>query len=302
MSFRPGQFVTLVIAAALAGATLATAQICIEDHGFAPVGDTRIYYEVAGRGEPVVLLHGGQLDSRMWDAQWAPLAARFRVVRYDARGFGGSALTTAAFSHYDDLAGLLDYLGIERAHLIGLSLGGRTAISFALTYPQRVRSLVLVGPGLSGFDFPGDDGSTQRWWERLNAALAGDLAKATELWLADPFMAPAMEQPELARRLRRIADENRHVFLANPILDREPTPPAAGRVAEIKAPTLLVLGGRDLPMIKAIVELLQGKVGGAKRLDIPGAGHMVPMEKPAEFNAPVIEFLAGVAGAAAPAR
>ena len=301
MSERCGRVALVAVAAALAGVIAAGAQVCIEDHGFAPVGDTRIYYEVAGRGEPVVLLHGGLLDSRMWDAQWAPFAARFRVVRFDARGFGGSALTAAAFSHYDDLAGLLDYLGVERAHLVGLSLGGQTAINFALTYPRRVRSLVLVGPGLSGFELPGDD-SAQRWWDRVNAALAGDLAKATELWLADPFMAPAMEQPELARRLRRIADENRQVWLANPILDRTPVPPAAGRVAEIKAPTLLVLGGRDLPVIKAIVELLQGKVAGAKRLDIPGAGHMAPMEKPAEFNAPVIEFLAGVAGAAAPAR
>jgi pimeloyl-ACP methyl ester carboxylesterase len=291
----------LAVAAVLAGALSAGAQVCVEDHGFAPVGDTRLYYEVAGRGEPVVLLHGGLLDSRMWDAQWAPFAARFRVVRFDARGFGGSALTAAAFSNYEDLAALLDYLGVERAHLVGLSLGGQTAINFALTYPQRVSSLVLVGPGLSGFELAGDD-SGQRWWERVNAALAGDLAKATELWLADPFMAPAMEQPELARRLRRIAVENPQVWLANPILDRTPVPPAVGRVAEIKAPTLLVLGGRDLPVIKAIVELLQAKVAGAKRLDIPGAGHMVPMEKPAEFNAPVIEFLTGVAGAAAPAR
>jgi len=301
MAVRSMQPALLIVVMTLAGATVAGAQICLEDHGFAPVGDTRIYYEVAGKGEPVVLLHGGLLDSRMWDAQWAPFAARFRVIRFDARGFGGSALTAAAFSNYDDLAGLLDYLGIERVHLVGLSLGGQTAINFALTYPQRVRSLVLVGPGLSGFELPGDDGA-ERWWERVNAALTGDLAKATELWLADPYMAPAMEQPELARRLRRIADENRHVWLANPILDRTPVPPAADRVAEIRAPTLLVLGGRDLPVIKAIVELLQGKVAGAKRLDIPGAGHMVPMEKPAEFNAPVIEFLAGVAGGDARAR
>jgi pimeloyl-ACP methyl ester carboxylesterase len=105
--------------------------------GFAPVDDTRLFYEVKGSGDPVVLIHGGQLDSRMWDDQFEPYAREFRVLRYDVRGFGGSPATNAPYSNADDLAALMDYLGMPKAHVVGLSLGGMVATDFAVTHPNR---------------------------------------------------------------------------------------------------------------------------------------------------------------------
>ena len=115
-----------------AAAATAGAQAPRRASGFAEVNGTRLYYETAGRGLEVVLIHGGLVDSRLWDAQVGPLSKRFRVVRYDLRGFGRSAAADGPFSHLEDLRALLDFLKIERASLVGLSLGGIIAADFAL--------------------------------------------------------------------------------------------------------------------------------------------------------------------------
>jgi pimeloyl-ACP methyl ester carboxylesterase len=260
-------------------------------HGFAPVEGTRLFYEVKGSGPAVVLIHGGQLDSRMWDDQFDLLARRFTTVRYDVRGYGGSFQPDQLYSDASDLAALLDYLKIRKAHLVGLSLGGRVAGDFAVAHPQRVRSLTLVGPGLSGYEPPGAEEGDLRMWNLLKVARDEGPEKVTEAWLKDPFMAPAMEQAQLSARLRRLTRENAHCWLRNPILQRSPTPPAAKRLDEIKAPTLLVLGDRDVPQIKATIETLERGIRGSQKVVIKGAGHLVNMERPEEFNQALLAFL-----------
>lgn len=155
---------------------------------------TRLFYEVSGAGEPVVLIHGGQLDSRMWDTEFALLAREFRVLRYDVRGFGGSARPEGhTFSNAEDLRALLDYVGFEKAHLVGLSLGGRIALDFAPLYPGRVLSLTLAGPGLAGFEFPEpeedartrDVPSIKATVEKLEKELRG--ARKTEIAAPDTW-------------------------------------------------------------------------------------------------------------------
>ncbi|HEX8353421.1 MAG TPA: alpha/beta hydrolase, partial [Pyrinomonadaceae bacterium] len=125
--------------------------------GFAEVNGTRLYYETAGRGPAVVLLHGGLNDSRLWDEQMGPLSKRFRVVRYDLRGFGRSNAEPVEFWPTEDLRALLDFLKIEKATLVGLSLGGIVAADFALEHPARVDRLILVGPGLRGYKATPDE-------------------------------------------------------------------------------------------------------------------------------------------------
>ena len=115
-----------------------------------------LYYEDCGRGPVVVLIHGGNTDRRMWDAEFDGFSQRFRVVRYDVRGFGRSRGRAVPYASHEDLKALLDSLGVARADLVGLSLGGRIAIDFALQHPDRVRRLVLAGPGLSGFPWSND--------------------------------------------------------------------------------------------------------------------------------------------------
>jgi pimeloyl-ACP methyl ester carboxylesterase len=282
-----------------------------DGHGFAPVGGTRLFYEVKGTGPAVVLIHGGQLDCRMWDDQFHAFSRDFRVIRYDVRGYGGSLRPDRLYSDAEDLAGLLDYLVVEKAHIVGLSLGGRIAIDFALAHPTRVGSLTLAGPGLSGYEPPGGAESDLRMWNIIKAARDEGPEQATALWLKDPFMAPAMEQSRLAPRLRRIARENAHCWLENPILQRPPKPAAVSRLGEIKVPTLLVVGDRDLTQIKATIETLERGIRGSKKVTIEGAGHMVNTERPDFFNGAVLGFLreqqqglapSPIQGSAAPRR
>jgi 3-oxoadipate enol-lactonase len=260
-------------------------------HGFAPVDGTRLYYERKGNGPAVVLIHGGQMDSRMWDDQFDVLAAKYTAIRYDVRGYGGSGGGDRPYSDADDLAALLDYLQVKRAHLVGLSLGGRVATDAAVAHPERVSSLVLAGPGLAGFDAPNADEVESRMWALIRAARDDGPERAADLWLKDPFMVPAMEQSRLAPRLRRMARENAHCWLKNPVLQRSPTPPAATRLGDIKVPTLLILGSRDVPQIRATVEALEKGIGGSQKVVIKDAGHIVNMERPEAFNEALLTFL-----------
>jgi 3-oxoadipate enol-lactonase len=262
-------------------------------HGFAPVADTRLYYEVRGAGEVVVLVHGGATDCRIWDQQFESWAREFRVVRYDVRGYGGSPITDKPYSQAEDLATLMDYLGISRAHVVGLSLGGMVASDFAVTHPDRILSLVLCGPGITGLEMESPEEGA-RYMLELRAARDSTPDVATRRWLQDPLVAPAMEHPELRERLQRISRENLHSWLNNWALQRVPRPLTAQRLDQIHVPTLLVIGDRDLPSDLSVVDTLAVKVAGARKVVITGAGHMVNMEKPVEFDAAVLGFLRGV--------
>ena len=259
--------------------------------GFAPVNGTRLFYEVKGSGPALVLIHGGQLDSRMWDDQFDAFAKQFTVIRYDVRGYGGSFQPDKLYSDADDLAALFDYLKLQKAHLVGLSLGGRIAVDFAVVHPARVSSLTLVGPGLTGYEPPDAEAADLRMWNLIKLARDEGPNKVTEAWLKDPFMAPAMEQARLSARLWRLSRENAHCWLRNPILQRSPGPAAAKRLDQITVSTLLVLGDRDVPQIKATIEALEKGIRGSKKVVIKGAGHMVNMEQPEEFNEALAAFL-----------
>lgn len=278
----------VVTTAVLALCSAAVAQTPPHRSGIAEVNGTRLYYETTGSGPHVVLLHGGNLDSRMWDDQVPFLAKSFTVTRYDIRPYGRSAVTEKGFSSVDDLAALLDFLRITRTSLVGLSLGGRIAIDFALVHPDRVDKLVLMGPGMTGFPFNQKDEAVQAMIAR---AKAGDAQGAMDLWLQHPMMAPAMARPALAARIRPIVMDNARIWTSLAVGERVPNPPAIARLGEIKAPTLVIVGERDVPDIQQIVKLLAANVRGARVEVVPGAAHMPNMEDPALVNRLLGDFL-----------
>ena len=266
--------------------------------GLASVSEPVLYFETAGKGPALVLIHGGNLDRRMWDEQFQEFAKHFQVIRYDVRTYGLSDMPTKPYSDVEDLASLLRFLHIQKAHLVGLSLGGRIIIDFALEHPEMVESLAAIGPGLSGFQWShGDD---KRYENIVRAARDGEIGKATDLWLASGYMAPAMEKAALASRLRRLSLDNYRNCLANPLLARPIEPPAIQRLTQIKAPTLLMVGSRDVPDIQTIVKTLKAGIPRAQYVVVQGAGHMVNMEKPDEFNRIVLGFLKVQGGQRAP--
>jgi pimeloyl-ACP methyl ester carboxylesterase len=130
--------------------------------GYAPVFNGQLYYEVAGSGRPVLLIHAGVADHTMWDAQFNLFRKFFRVIRYDTRGYGKSFTETTEFSNRQDIKDLFDHLGVDKAAIIGISRGGQIAIDFTLEHPECVSALVAVAPGISGFDYhPGESEQDQ---------------------------------------------------------------------------------------------------------------------------------------------
>jgi len=248
---------------------------------------------MAGIGPPVVLLHAGIADSRMWEGQFAPLSKWFRVIRYDMRGYGRTPPVEGPFSHRDDLAALLGHLGIERASLVGCSMGSKTALDFALRYPERVERLVLTSPAVSGFAF---DGPPPPQAAELDAAEeAGDVQRVNELemqiWIDGAYRAPEDIDPAL----RALAADMNAIALANEAIGEEqpPAAPAAGRTGEVELPVLVIHGGLDQPRTIAAADFLADKLPEVQRVVMSGLTHLPNMERPEAFNQLVAEFLRG---------
>ncbi|MBX3058798.1 MAG: alpha/beta fold hydrolase [Anaerolineae bacterium] len=260
--------------------------------GFANVNGTQLYYEIAGDGPPLVLIHGFGLDGRMWEAQMAAFTPAYQVIRYDLRGFGRSAVPgVERYTHYEDLQTLLNHLHIERAHILGLSLGGGIAVDFALAYPSMTDHLILAAASaLNGFVWPDE---LAGWFAGFaEAAHSGNMAQAKERWLNCGWFVPAQRQPAVTAHLRQlVADYSGWHFLhKNPV--RGLHPPANERLAEIQAPTLVIVGEQDLPFYNhPLADHLAGHIPNAQKVVIPGIGHMVNMEDPPRFNEIVLTFL-----------
>lgn len=259
------------------------------ENGFINVKGGRLYYEAAGAGPAVVFIHGFALDMRMWDDQWEAFAQRYRVIRYDVRGFGQSALPGAeTFSHLEDLLTLLQQLAAPPAHLIGLSMGGGLALDFALLYPAHVRSLVLADSTLGGFNWQKD------WGEPFRAAKSFGLEAARAAWLNDELFVPANAQPAVAARLQTLTNTYSGHHWLNAVHTRGLEKPAIEQLETISVPTLAVVGERDLPEFLAIAQTLASRVPKAQHAVLAGAGHMANLEAPQEFNRIVLKFLLGV--------
>jgi pimeloyl-ACP methyl ester carboxylesterase len=259
--------------------------------GFADVHGAQLYYEAAGAGHPLVMLHSHLIDSGQWDDQFEVFARYYRVVRYDARGFGQSTKPSDPFAHHQDLHGMLAFLGIDQAYLMGCSGGGAAIVDFALAYPEKTGALILVGAGLGGYQF----GEPPPLALDLRAALErGDLERAVELslqlWTDGQNRSPDQVNPTARERIRVMSTR----LFAREDPEPSPTmlePPAAGRLAEIGAPTLAIVGGQDVQPIQAIADLVAAQVPRARKAVIPDAGHHPNMEHPAVFNQVVLSFL-----------
>ncbi|MEE8384357.1 MAG: alpha/beta fold hydrolase [Dehalococcoidia bacterium] len=252
------------------------------------------YYEDLGRGSPVILIHGHSVDLRMWQHQLpALLEAGFRVIPYDVRGHGRSAVPAAGYTweHYAaDLSALLDHLGLESAHLVGISMGGGIALQTALDSPHRILSLTLVDTSLPGFTYSQE--FTRRMEELIQAVRAEGPRPAFErLWLSHPFFANLRHHRDRFALLREMA-------LAYPAADYRDgaipphyAPTVVDRLGEIAAPALVIVGQQDIEDFRLIAGLLAANLPSARQLVLPGCGHVPPLEDAAAFNSALIAFL-----------
>lgn len=267
--------------------------------GMAEVNGAKLYYEMAGEGHPLVLIHAGIADSRMWDDQLALFAQRYRVVRYDLRGFGRSEVPPGPYALRDDLYGLLRFLGIQTTYLIGCSMGGSLAVDFTLEHPEMVDALIPVCAGLSGFE-PSATEAEIAYWEEIEAAeKASDIERVNDmevhLWVDGLGRTPEQVNPSVRQRVH----EMNGVALAREAEQDQAQPqrldpPAAGRLDEIHVPTLVIIGDRDVSGIQQTAEKLATDIPGARKVVIHDTAHVPNMEKPDEFNRVVLDFLSGL--------
>lgn len=286
--FRPALLLAS-LALLLLTSTVGMAKEKAKTSGMADVNGAKLYYEMAGAGKTVVLIHGGLVDSRLWDEQFKEFAKHCRVIRYDLRGFGKSQFSYGPFSHVDDLYGLLKTLNVERASLVGLSLGGIIATDFALEHPEMVDALVLTSSGLRGDKSPRNAQSVAVY----KVAEEQGMEKAIEMWMEHPFFATGKNSSTYQKRVRRMLADNFKYWgpTPQPIRVVWPKEPSIERLSEIKVPTLVVVGDKDASGILAIAETLRARIGGARLLTISGVSHHLNMEKPKEYNRAVLAFL-----------
>lgn len=265
---------------------------------FIDVGTAKLCYEEQGQGTPVIMIHGGGLDLHNWDSQFDVLAEHYRAIRYDVRCYGRSMTSEpGAFSYHEDLLHLMQNLGLSKAVIMGLSLGGYVAIDFALAHPDMVLALIPVSPGLTGYEFKSK--AYLEWGREMQEAKSLDEAVDVFMryWTDGPSRTPDQVDPGVRDKVRQIEMNSFANFFPSMGQNREERlqPPAIGRLAEIHVPTLVIVGDVDMPEIHEVADVIKNAVPGAKKVVIKGGAHLVNMERPQEFNAAVLEFLSTIA-------
>lgn len=246
-------------------------------------------FEDQGVGAPLILVHGMASDRHAWDDIAPALAKARRVISYDLRGFGASlGDVETPYSHGGDLLALMDHLGIARADLLGVSMGGSIALHFALDQSARVRRVILESPSLKGWDW--SDGWRALEAEIERAARNEGVDAARALWLRHPLFAtlPPQAATRLSAEVARYS--GRHWLIADqhaPLLA-----PDIERLDQLAAPTLLITGAHDLPDMRLIAEALAAMAPNIMRLNVEDAGHLVHLERTEVFLSAVARFLA----------
>ena len=275
------RYLTLfVISLLLVGAECGAAEISVN-------GRT-LYYETAGAGDTVVLIHGGLVDRRMWDKQFDVFSKSYHVIRYDLPGFGKSQAPRDAFAPVDDLHKLLTALNVKQCTLIGVSFGGQIAIDYALAHPEMVQSLIPVASALKGYAYkPVGDRSLI-----FQAAKENRVEQSIDLWLKDPIFQAVMNYPDAAEKMRIMLRDNFKAWSSNLLAKSQwPSFPTMDLLPKITARTLVVTGEQDNPNILEIAQLLVYKIPNASKVTIAGTDHHPNMEKFEEFNRAILEFL-----------
>jgi pimeloyl-ACP methyl ester carboxylesterase len=260
------------------------------------VGGVPMTVEVTGDGPPLVFLHAGIADRRMWEPQAAAFADTHRVIRYDLRGFGETPLLPGPFSLRADLRELLGQLDATPAVIVGCSFGGKTALEATIEYPEIARALILVGAPLGGYEWGAELEEDE---SEIEAAFSdGDFERAADVdvrvWIDGPHRTAAEVDHAFRERARAMA---LHVYEVAADVDAQPVPfdpPAIERLTEVHVPVLVLAGELDQPAMLEMARVMADGMPNARLVTIPGASHLPSLERPETFNAILREFLSEV--------
>jgi len=251
-----------------------------------PVPGGRVWADdTGGDAPPLVLLHPGIGDSRIWDPVLPGLGGGYRVIRYDAPGHGRSPRSDGPYSQLDVLAAVLDHFQLPRACLAGCSMGGTTALELALADPARARALVLLCPGLTGYQWPDEPGLDAEYEALVRAEdLAGLAEFGLRAWAAAG--ADPAARAQLAAAVPAWLTEDAH---------ERPGLPVFGSLEDVRAPSVLMVGDLDRPpMVTACAEAA-ARIPGCRLVRVPGADHLLPLRAP-ELTAQAIRERCGGPG------
>jgi len=256
------------------------------DSGYIDVDGGKLYYEKAGKGDNIVLLHDGMVNCYIWDEQFPLLAKKYNVIRYDRRGYGKSSDPQTRYSHIDDLNQIFTKLKIEKAIIFGMSSGGRLAIDFTLKYPEKVNGMVLVGAVVAGFGYTSH--MDTRGGNFNPQTLNSDPAKIDRYFIMDDpyeiYSGNIAAKEKIMKLQPYLARDNR-------VPTRPPDRVALRFLSEIKIPTLILVGEHDIPDVHAHAGAINAGIPNSKREIIPRSGHLIPVEQPELFNEAVNGFL-----------
>lgn len=263
---------------------------------YAEVNGVRVYYETQGSGPALVLIHGWAINSDYWDDQIPAFREKYRVIRYDRRGYGRSSGDPDLTADPVDLRELLALLGVQRAHLVGHSMGTTTALAFAVQYPQNVSAMVLTGAaGVSDYSPERAGGVQNAPAERRRIARTMGLDSLWAITLRNPpFTSDTITAEQHARSVRMLATYRATDLLQDTRPSGQTRRVVMADLPNVHVPTLFLLGERETrPTLEATAELAR-RIPKAKRILLPDAGHLVSLSKVAAYNAAVLQFLAEV--------
>ena len=265
--------------------------------GYAEVNGARLYYEMAGSGAGLVMIHAGIADCRMWDHEFKAFADSHLVMRFDMRGYGKSLPVEGEFNIQDDFTGLLGSLEIPApAILMGCSMGGGLAIDYALESPEKVSALILVGSGPPGLELD-VEGPDELFAQSEAAFQAGDIDHVAELDMQIWFDGMGRETEDVDALARQKAYDMARLVTEHELKDigkharKSLDKPAVERLPELTMPVLAVVGENDLPYLKLAAEYMVEHLPNASKVLIKNAGHLPNMEHPELFREKVTEFL-----------
>jgi len=257
------------------------------------INGAKVYYQTAGKSTPLIFIHADSLDSRMWNEQLKYFSNKYQVICYDIRGFGKSDLpTNTPYSFHEDLNDFFIHLAIKKAHLVGLSLGGATAIDFTLSYPEKVKSLVLADSGISGDEF--SQSFLKGIFKVIKLAKDNKIDAAKKEWLKLDIFSYSRKYPSVWEFIETMVKDTScyRWFGKNRPLQLEPK--AVERLDEIKTQTLILVGEHDIEDFQRKAKLLNTKIKNSRLEIVSDAGHLSNMDNPGEFNQKVYDFLSSV--------
>jgi pimeloyl-ACP methyl ester carboxylesterase len=266
-----------------------------EIEGFLEVKKNLIHYKVAGNGEAILLIHGGYLNLEMWDNQVEDFVARgYQVIRFSDLGHGQTQTFNEECYGHEIIDALLNHLSVQKAHIIGLSWGSMLGVDYSLNKPNKVDKLVLVSPGLNGWDYFQDSVAEQNYLKRRVAIENNDIRKAVDLFYKNWVVGPRRSEIELDEVFKEKAKKMIEHTMTNhwsAEWSKLDSVKAIHRLTEINTPTLIINGDQDASDILSISEIYDKDIPQSKIITFKNSAHSISLEKPLLFNKTVIQFL-----------